>query len=481
MQLFCEVVGVNLQSFTTCELAYRLRTNDVQVRDVVQATLDRIAQTNPQINALCHVSDRSQLAQSVEESTLRLRSGKPRSWLEGVPISVKDNLWVKDMPASWGSEVFRNLVANVDDPPVGDVRNAGALIVGKSNTPELALAGITDNRLHGVTRNPWNLNVTPGGSSGGAAASVSSGQTTVALATDAGGSIRRPSAYTGTVGLRPTTGLFSRPHGFPSTTLDLQVVGPIARTVADCALLVQSVASSPSLSNLLCDNGEGLVFQPTDMTGKRVRIYVDEAIPHDQGVLQALHDVADCIRECGLRVDRGDLPLDIEEVDKCWATLIAAGTAHALEHRDMAVESLTPLIRGLRERGLALTASEVFSTAGALLDMRHTSRLMWQSCDFLLAPASPCVAWAIGQGAPITIAGTPVGPRAAARYAPFVNVMGAPAIVLPWTVDQFGLPIGIQIVAAPWRDAELLALAAKVERCAPIADRLIAKQTADYV
>lgn len=457
----------SLWALSACEAAHALRLGDVRVRELLASHRQRIEQTQPYINALSHVADEVSLDEAVSQSEQRLADGQARSWLEGLPVSVKDNLWVQGMPATWGSAVFRDFVPPEDDLPVAQLRHAGALIIGKSNTPELALAGVTENSLYGATRNPWAQDCTPGGSSGGAAASVACGQTALALATDAGGSIRRPAAYTGVVGLRPTTGLLARPQGFPATTIDLQVVGPMARNVTDCAMLVQSLAPHALPAGLLRADARGIHLQMAQHGGSRVRVFIDETIPHEPAVLKAMQEASACLRDGCLKVERGGLPFGIDEVDLCWAGLIGIGTARALKSYEACEDKLTPLIRALLARGKTATAEGVLDTAEGLMRIRHAASRLWEECDFLLTPASPCTAWALGKGAPEEIAGRAVGPRAAARYAAFVNIIGAPAIVLPWTMDAQGRPIGIQIVAAPWRDAALMQLACQLESGRP--------------
>ena len=456
-----------LWSLSACELSARLRRHEIQPRDLVDASLERIQQTEPTINALSYISDQSALEQALEESTQRLASGNPRSWLEGLPISVKDNLWVEGMPATWGSRIYENHTASTDDAPVRQLREAGAIIVAKTATPEFALAGVTENLIQGITKNPWDTRITPGGSSGGATASVSCGQTALAMATDAGGSIRRPCGYTGTVGLRPTTGLFPRSSGFPSTTLDFQVVGPIARTVTDCALFVDSLIQTGDKRRIIRANGTTPHFTDGDFVNRRAQVFIDESVPHEPAVLQAITEVVQALNQLRLATHTASPPFSIDDIDKAWARLIGMGVKKAMAgHHDQA-ELLTPAIRNLYEKGLALTADDMSENADLLLGLRHAASRLWIATDFLITPASPCVAWETGKAAPNTINNIEVGPRAAARYTAFVNTIGAPAVVIPWTLNERGLPIGVQIVAAPWHDHDLLQLAKLLEALAP--------------
>ena len=228
------------------ELSRLFESKQASPREVLEAVQARLGTVNPLLNAVIATNWEAAFkeARASEERLMRAERLGP---LDGVPLTVKDNLYVSGFPATWGSKLFDDFRPELDDIPVARLRLAGAIIFGKTNTPEFALAPVTENLLFGKTRNPWNTNLTPGGSSGGAAAAVAAGMGSIALATDGGGSIRRPASYTGLVGLKPSIGQVARAHGFPSVASDLQVIGPLARTVADAELLFDCIRGASNL------------------------------------------------------------------------------------------------------------------------------------------------------------------------------------------------------------------------------------------
>ncbi len=210
---------------------------------LVERSFERIRRLNGRYNAFVTL-DEAGAAEAARESDARLKRGEARSALEGVPVSVKDNIHVAGLRATWGSRALATFVPAIDELPVARLRAAGAIVIGKTNVPEFTLEGYTDNALFGVTRNPWNARLTPGGSTGGGAASVAAGLVPAALGTDGAGSTRRPACHTGLVGFKPSIGRWPRIDGFPAILTDLETAGTLTRSVDD-AMLLDAVLKGP--------------------------------------------------------------------------------------------------------------------------------------------------------------------------------------------------------------------------------------------
>ena len=217
----------------------------------------RIRALNPELNALIALNPEAEAA--AEASTQRWQQGRPLSPLDGVPVTIKDNLNVAGLATTWGNRALADRPAEHDELSVARCRRAGMVILGKTNVPEFTLEGYTDNPLFGVTRNPWNSALTPGGSTGGGVASVAAGFAPLAIGTDGGGSIRRPASHTGLVGFKPSIGAVARVNSLPQVMLDFEVIGPIGRSVADTATLFNIMAGEDARDRKSLRVGQGRV------------------------------------------------------------------------------------------------------------------------------------------------------------------------------------------------------------------------------
>src|ERR1700756_1161635 len=273
--------------------------------DVFELVFRRIEKVNPSINAFVTIDEQA-ARRSAEESAKRWQTGTALGPLDGVPISVKDNIAVHGLRSTWGSKLYSDYVPAIDELPIARLRASGVTILGKTNCPEFTLQGYTHNLLFGVTRNPWDPELTPGGSSGGAVAAVAAGLGPIAIATDGGGSIRRPASHTGLVGLKPSRGRVPRCDGFPAILLDFESVGPVARTVEDIILVMHAISGYDSRDPLALAFKD-TPFATSSVPQTRIRFVRKFAgSPVDPEIAKNVEAAAAVFAELGHFVEEGD-------------------------------------------------------------------------------------------------------------------------------------------------------------------------------
>lgn len=426
-------------------------------------SLARIVELDGVINAFTSI-DRDDVAARAAQVDARIAAGE-RLPLAGVPVAIKDNIWVAGRPVTQGSRLFRDFVAPEDAEAVARLVAAGAVIVGIANTSEFAAKGQTTNLLHGATRNPWNTAMTPGGSSGGPVAAVASGMVPLAIGTDAGGSSRRPPAHTGLVGLKPSFGAVPYGPGFPEPFFAISCICPIARTVADTALAFEVMAGAS-----LLDPHSAILPPDGGLATDRMRIAYSPRWGLDVPVEA---EVADHVAACVERLRRAGLT--IVDSDPQWPAGAAEAGLGAIQQGGLAAlfgsswrerpDQIDPDLGAQIAAGLALAGTDV---ASALLLSEQVAVagarfFAAQGLDAVIGPTTPCAAWPVDRLGPETIAGVPVGPRGHAVFTPLFNHTRQPAISVPCGLDRSGLPLGLQIVMPRGRDRDVLRLAAAVE------------------
>lgn len=464
-----------LANKSATEIARLLARREVSAVDLLDDFLARYERINPRLNAIVAIEPgAARLA--AQESDVRARSGKRLSRLDGIPVTVKDNIFVAGFPATWGSRLYENYHPACDDISVARLRAAGANLLAKTNTPEFALAAYTDNLLFGPTRNPWDVTLTAGGSSGGAVAAVAVGLGPLAVGTDAGGSIRRPASHAGVVGFRPSTGRIPRAFGFPALASDFQVVAPAARTVDDTYLLFRTMAG-PDMRDR---SSVGFKDYPlpeelADAPSPRLRIRCVLGIgdaPVDREVRDHVRAAAETLAGMGHFVEEGPAPYDLQQVERIWSTLSAAGLARVVARDADWPEKVHPASRGTAERGFGISAQEYINAIDATLDLRAKLDAFFETADILLTPTSASLPWAIEKPYPEQIDGRSAGPRGAALFATFVNAGGIPAVSVPVAPSAGGIPIGMQLAGRFGADLSVLRLAKEFEEAAPWAARM---------
>jgi aspartyl-tRNA(Asn)/glutamyl-tRNA(Gln) amidotransferase subunit A len=376
-----------------------------------------------------------------------------------VPLTVKDNIPVRGMRATWGSRIYADRVPDRDELPVARLRDGGAVILGKTNCPEFTLQGYTDNLVFGVTRNPWNLELTPGGSSGGAVAAVAAGLGPVAVGTDGGGSIRRPAAHTGLVGFKPSRDAVARADGFPVILIDCEVIGPIARTVADTRALFHALAGTTA---------------PAPAPVRQLRVlYVRQfaGSPVDREIAASVATVANDLAGLGHNVEAGEAPFDVEALNRAWPLVSQVGLAWLLKDDAGRLSEISPPMRDMARNGAAVPATAYYGAIDIITQLRQTLHAFFTRYDLMLTPTIAALSWPAAEPFPAVIDGEAAGPRGHAVFTAFANMAGCPAISIPCTPSKSGLPIGFQLVGAIGRDEMLLDVAAAYERLRPWSDR----------
>ena len=460
----------SLWRLAAVDLARRFQERSLTPLAVAQACLARLEAVNPLVNAVIARRDEAFL-RDARAATQRHAQGRPLSALDGIPLTVKDSLYTADLPTTWGTPALREHRSGDDELALARARAAGALVLGKTSVPEFALEGYTVNPLFGVTRNPWDLALTPGGSSGGAVAAVASGIAPLALGQDGGGSIRRPASHTGLVGLKPSLGAVPRQHALPSLLLDFEVVGPIARSVADARLLFQVMRGPAPVDRWSLAAAQAAAQPPRP--GPLRLLYVERlgAAPLDP---QVAHSVGQAVRRLaalGHQVDTGVLPLDLDFFADAWPQVGQIGLASVFEQHPQWQALASPQYREMAERGRQLPAARLWQIQEQVARLRRDCAALFEQVDVIVMPAAAALPWQAELAYPDRIAGVPAGPRGHAVYTGWVNAAGLPALALPCTPSREGLPIGMQLIAGYGGDDRLLDLGAAYEAAHPWADR----------
>ena len=438
--------------------------------EATDAVLARIEQVNPALSAIVTLDADGARAQA-RASALRWRESAACGPLDGVPLTVKDNINVQGMRTTWGSRLYADFVPTVDELPVARARAAGMVILGKTNVPEFSVHGYTDNLLFGPTRNPWDPSLTPGGSSGGAVAAVAAGMAPLALGTDGGGSIRRPASHTGLVGLKPSRGRVARCDGLPQILLDFEVIGPMARTTRDVVLITAALARPHPRDPASGEFATRPWTLPPPMACRILYIPRFGDAPVDPEIAASVEAAAKALADLGHTLIEAPAPFDVDAFNAVWPVISQTGLATLLNRRPEWRELVAPLFVEMVDAGLRLSATDLFEALAEIARMRERLGEAFAQYDVLLTPSAAALPWPAQEAFPPKIAGRTVGSRGHAVFTAFVNAGGCPAISLPCTPSAAGLPIGFQLVAAPGNDERLCALAQAYEMAQPWADR----------
>lgn len=450
------------------ELRRLIRDREVSPVEVVERTLQRIEQVNPVVNAYCTVAAEQALT-AAREAEAAISRGDALGPLHGVPVAIKDMSLTAGIRTTFGSRLFADHVPTEDSLDVARLKRAGAILIGKTNTPEFAAGPNTLNALFGATRNPWNLERSAGGSSGGSAVALACGMTPLATGGDLGGSLRIPASVCGVVGFRTSPG---RVPMYPSswTSESFLVVGPMARTVRDVGLMLSATAGPDDRVPISLDES-GAVFETAAEGGvKGLRV----AWSPDLGVSRVDPEVARIVEAACRRFEDAGCSVEaaapeIGEIRPMIATYRALGAAAGVpELLDRADEVDNPLLREFLKRPRELSGLDV-ARAG-IEHARYVERIaaFFQKYDLLVTPATPTAAYMLDQMYPPEIAGETIVNAIDAMLVTYAITMASlPAISVPAGFTAAGLPIGMQIVGGRHAEALVLRAAAAFEELAP--------------
>jgi aspartyl-tRNA(Asn)/glutamyl-tRNA(Gln) amidotransferase subunit A len=462
---------------SAAELTRRIRARELSAEAVTRSVLDRIDASKTTLNAFITVS-RDEALRAARAADAALARGDSVGPLHGVPVSVKDIINTAGIRTTWGSLTMADNVPTADAVAVERLKKAGAIIVGKTTTPEFAHKLLTDAPLFGVTRNPWNLDYTPGGSSGGSAAAVAAGLGPLSLATDAGASTRLPAACTGIVGFKPTLGVV--PHNqAPDAFNNFIHLGVMARTVRDAALMLDVVAgphpadphslavpaprARAALDTIARDRIAGWKMAWLPLLGNSLL---------DDGIRGQCEAAVEIFRRIGCRVDL--LEAKVGNAEPCWRVLQQSNWAARFHARlDEVASQLDPsFVEGIRAGG-AYTGQQLLRATYERTTHFRAAQAWFAEYDLILTPTMSRPALAVDHGAlePIAIGGIDAGDmrQSWVPYLNFFNLTGHPAISVPCGWDD--LPCGLQIVGRWYEDAMVLCAAAALETERPWAHR----------
>ena len=475
---------MSILDMTALELGKRIQSGDITAVQAAEASLARIKAVEPSIHAYVTVNEEKTMEQAGKVQA-EIEAGRLSGPLAGVPVAIKDNMCTEGMRTTCSSRILENFIPAYTAQAVANLEQAGAVILGKTNMDEFAMGSTTETSAFGVTRNPWNPEHAPGGSSGGSCAAVAAGECFYALGADTGGSIRQPSSFCGVTGIKPTYGTVSR-YGLIAYGSSLDQIGPVAKDVSDCAAVLEVLAShdpkdSTSMERSDCDFTAAL---SEDVRGMRIGIpesYFGQGL--DQEVKDAVLEAARVLGEKGAIVETFDLKL-VEYAIPAYYVIASAEASSNLSrfdgvkygYRAPEYEGLHSMYKKSRSQGFGpevkrriMLGSFVLSSGyydAYYLKALRTKALIkkefdraFASYDVILAPAAPATAPRLGQSL-----GDPLKMYLGDIYTISVNLAGLPGISLPCGLDSKGLPIGLQLIGDCFKEKSIIRAAYAYEK-----------------
>jgi len=454
---------------SACEMAEKIRTQEITSLEITEAIIERIEKINPIINAYCTTT--FDIAREMAESAdRRIKDGRELGKINGVPVSIKDLMYTEGIRTTFGSKLFENFVPEVDAVDVARLKEAGGVILGKTNSPEFGYAGVTHNKVFGVSKNPWHLERTPGGSSGGAGASVTCGMGPLALGSDGGGSIRHPSCFCGIYGIKPN---FGRIPIYPSNGIlgySLSHHGPMTNYVEDAALMLDIMkghheGDQDSLPN------DGISYHE-NINNKPDKLKI--AFSMDLGYAKAIDpDVEKAVRSSVHKFEQFGWGVETLNV-RLRPPVIAFNTTYTAVYgyelgpklkkwRDQMDPNLIKLI----EAGVTYPVTGYMKAVAQRKAFHEKVYKLMRDYDILVTPTTAIPAFELGMMFPPKINGKGVSPTGWQPFTFPFNLTGQPAATIPCGWSKDGLPIGMQIVGHQYDELTVLQVSKAFQDIAP--------------
>lgn len=463
-KIMLETAQNEILKLSARDLLRLYKARELSPVEAAKACLARIDEQNPTLNAFCFVDAKTTLQQAMA-AEMRWRDGTPQGSLDGALVTIKDLQTVAGWPTRCGSRLTSDIPAAEDSPPVARLREAGAVFLGKTTTPEFGHKGVTDSPLHGITRNPWDLSKTPGGSSGGAAVAAAIGAGHLHLGSDAGGSLRIPASFTGVFGFKPSPGLV--PNWPPSLFSTLSSSGPMTRHVADAALMLDVLTrpdardwhalpiARPDFSAAVANAPQRrlkIAYAPT-VNATFVRPDVAAAVGQAVKKIAQYHDV----EEIAL-----DIPDLITVFNRHWgATAMHLAEMFPAEKRPL----MDPRLQEWARRGAAMPLFDYVWAERQRMEIGAQVMQIFNTYDLLLTPTTAMTAFDAGQDMPLAENGQKWDDWTPFTY--IANLAKLPACSIPCGVTDHHLPVGLQLMGGYLKDATVMSSAAMIEALLP--------------
>ena len=483
---------MNLMSLTAVELGKKIKSGEVKVVDAVNDAFAHIEKQDKTINSFVTVTNKEEALKKAEEVQKLIDEGKLTGPLAGVPVAIKDNMCTKGMLTTCSSKILGNFVPTYTATAVENLEKAGAVIIGKTNMDEFAMGSTTETSFYGPTKNPWNKEHVPGGSSGGSCAAVAAEECSYALGSDTGGSIRQPSSFCGVTGIKPTYGTVSR-YGLIAYGSSLDQIGPVAKDVTDCATILETIASydSKDSTSVKRDDYNFTEALVEDVKGLKIGIpkdYFGEGLEPE--VKEAILKAVDVLKDKGAIVEEFDLSL-VEYAIPAYYVIASAEASSNLSrfdgvkygYRTEEYNGLHNMYKKTRSEGFGeevkrriMLGSFVLSSGyydAYYLKALRTKALIkkafdeaFAKYDVIIGPAAPTTAPKLGDSL-----SDPIKMYLGDIYTISVNLAGLPGISVPCGQDSNGLPVGMQIIGDCFKEKNIIRAAYTFEQAKNSYDR----------